>query len=91
EDRVDLAITVVPPEALGNASAAGPATVRAGEAFDLSLQWNFPGERIPPERYLGVLQLSSNPDPVRAGDLGSIPVDVVYVRHWLFMPSVYHR
>lgn len=91
EDRVDLAITVVPPESLGNASAAGPATVRAGEPFDLSLQWNFPGERTPPERYLGVLQLSTNPDPARAGDLGSIAVDVVYGGHWLFLPSVYHR
>ncbi len=91
EDRMDLAITVVPPEALGNASAAGPATVRAGEPFDLSLQWNFSDERTASERYLGVLQLSSNPDPGQAGDLGSIAVDVVYVRHWLFMPSVYHR
>ncbi len=91
EDRVDLAVTIVPPESLGNAGATGPVTVRAGEPFTLSLHWNLPGERAPPDRYLGVLQLSSDPDPARAGDLGSIPIDVIYVRQWLFMPSVYGR
>ncbi|MFQ3662633.1 MAG: S8 family serine peptidase [Chloroflexaceae bacterium] len=91
EDRVDLAVTIVPPESLGNAGATGPVTVRAGEPFGLSVAWNLLGERPPPDRYLGVLQLSSNPDPARAGDLGSIPIDVVYVRQWLFMPSIYGR
>ncbi|MCX7789364.1 MAG: S8 family serine peptidase, partial [Chloroflexaceae bacterium] len=91
EDRVDLAITVVSPAPLGNAGATGPATVRAGEPFDLSLHWNLDSERTAPERYLGVLQLSSGPDPARAGDLGSIPVDIVYVRQWWFLPIVHQR
>lgn len=87
-DRVDLLVNVVTSELAGNGSASGPAMVPAGEPFAVTLQWRLPDQPAAAGRYLGVLQLSSSPDPAIAGDLGSIPIDLDYLRERTFVPVV---
>jgi len=40
--------------------------------------------------YLGALQISSSPNPEDAGDLGTIPLDLFYLRERAHLPLVGH-
>jgi hypothetical protein len=86
EDSAELLVNVTPLEPAGTLRAQGPQAVGAGERFSLTLDWTLPDEPGAGGRYLGALQISSSPDPADAGDLGVIPLDLLYLRGRAYFP-----
>lgn len=87
EDSVDLRVNLVPGAAVGNMSATGPAAVATDQPYSLSLGWSLPDSPEGVGLYQGVIELSSTPDPARAGDLGRIPIDLAYMRGLVYLPA----
>jgi subtilisin family serine protease len=87
-DDVKLLVNVTPLEAAGNLTVSGPSAVGAGERFEVLLAWALPDQPGAGGRYMGALQLSSSPDPEHAGDLGVIPLDLLYLREQAHFPLV---
>jgi hypothetical protein len=54
--------------------------VHAERGFGIELGWRLPDERAAAGRYIGVLEISSTANPADAGDLGMVPLDLVYLR-----------
>jgi hypothetical protein len=79
-DRVGLREIVVRPADSGLLAAHGPARVHAERGFGIELGWRLPDERAAAGRYIGVLEISSTANPADAGDLGMVPLDLVYLR-----------
>lgn len=64
-DLINLVDGIVPTTAAGNMTVSGPATVPAGEPFDISIAWNLsspiPPEAVPgPELWIGAYSLAKD-------------------------------
>lgn len=86
EDTVELLVGIVPGEVGAGLRAGGPGAVSAGTPFGVEVAWELSGGRGDAGRHLAVLQVSSSPDPADAGDLGAVPLDLIYMPERLYWP-----
>jgi subtilisin family serine protease len=89
EDTARLRVALVPTAEQGGIMAAGPRAVRAGEVFGATISWELPEGPEMGGLYLAALELSSSADPADAGDLGVVPLDLIYWPERLYVPQIW--